>query len=85
MTDSYQTYTYRAGKRVELNKSSDEFVVRAAPDELRKIAIGQTEGVSRASTRVRTNSAELEAQMARARMVAPRIMRTTAPTAGRNF
>lgn len=71
MSNTTQTYTYRAGKRVELKKSSDEFVVRTAPDELQKIGIDQTERVSPRSTRVRTNSAELDAQMARARAVAP--------------
>jgi hypothetical protein len=71
MTDSKTTYAYRAGKKIALNKSPDQFVVRAAPEQLKDLGIDQTERVSPASTRVRTNSTELETQMARARTVAP--------------
>ena len=71
MNRSNQTYTYRAGKKVTLEKSPDQFVVRTSPEDLKRLGIDTTERVSPASTRVRTNSTELEGDMARARTVAP--------------
>ncbi len=69
---SQPTYTYRAGKRVELKKEPDRFVVRALPEEL----IGESfaaslEQVSAASSRVTTKPSDLETAMASARKLAP--------------
>ncbi len=64
------TYTYRGGRRIELEKSPDEFVARAEPDRLRPAGIDATP-VSPASSRAHTDPAELETMMARSREVAP--------------
>ncbi len=64
-------YTYRAGKKVYLEKQPDQFVVRASPEELRKLGVGECEPVSAGSTRVTTRSADLEPLMTRARHLAP--------------
>lgn len=71
MSDSTKTYTYRAGKKVELKKSPDQLIVRQLPDRLDDDAIVTSEQVSSASTRVTTSAAKLEAMMGRARNVAP--------------
>lgn len=36
-----EVYTYRAGKKVQLEKQPDQFVVRALPEELRDIGISR--------------------------------------------
>ncbi|MGH8531172.1 MAG: proprotein convertase P-domain-containing protein [Gammaproteobacteria bacterium] len=69
MTD--EVYTYRAGKKVLLEKQPDQFVVRALPEELRDIGITDAEQVSSSSSRVTTRGADLEPLMSRARHVAP--------------
>lgn len=64
-------YTYRNGERIVLKKSPDQFVVRAMPDDLKYMDIKDMEVVSSASTRIRTNSANIEALMALSRFTAP--------------
>ncbi len=71
MSDSLKTYTYRGGKKVELEKSPEEMVVRALPSEISDPAITSREQVSSASSRVVTRGGELEAVMSRSRNRAP--------------
>jgi subtilisin-like proprotein convertase family protein/subtilisin family serine protease len=71
MAESQQTYTYRNGQKVVLEKRPDEFVVRAMPEELEKIGIPDAEQVSSASSRVTTRAADLEPLMSRSRHLAP--------------
>lgn len=71
MSTTNEVYTYRAGKKVHLQKSPDEFVVRALPDSLKNIGISDAGQVSSASSRVSTRSADLEQLMSNARHVAP--------------
>lgn len=68
---SSDLYTYRAGKKVYLEKQPDQFVVRAKPEELESMGIGEIEQVSPGSSRVTTPPADLEPLMSRARNVAP--------------
>lgn len=70
MSNSQETYTYRAGQKVVLEKRPDQFVVRALPDQLRDIGIMGAEQVSSASARVTTRAADLEPLMSRARHLA---------------
>jgi subtilisin-like proprotein convertase family protein/subtilisin family serine protease len=71
MTGKTKTYTYRGGKKVKLEKSPDQMVVRILPPELTDKAILNAEQVSSASTRINTSASELESLMARNRNVAP--------------
>ena len=71
MSDSNKTYTYRAGKKIELEKSSDQIVVRALPKHLEDTAIVSSEQVSSASTRINVSNENLEALMQRSRVNAP--------------
>lgn len=71
MTEEQQTYTYRAGKKILLEKRPDEFIVRALPDELEAIGITDAEQVSSVSSRVSTRAADLEPLMSRSRHLAP--------------
>ncbi len=71
MSNSQQTYTYRAGHKVVLEKRPDQFVVRALPDRLRDIGVPDAEQVSSASSRVTTRAADLEPLMSRSRHLAP--------------
>ena len=70
MSNLQETYTYRAGQKVVLEKRPDQFVVRALPDQLRDIGIMGAEQVSSASARVTTRAADLEPLMSRARHLA---------------
>nr|WP_295929486.1 S8 family serine peptidase [uncultured Dyadobacter sp.] len=66
------TYTYRNGKKVDLYKKSDEFVVRTPlVGGLPGTAAVATERVSPASTRMNVPAAELERAMTESRAVAP--------------
>jgi subtilisin family serine protease len=67
MPDPQQTYTYRAGQRIVLEKRPDQFVVRALPDELTAFGIMDAEQVSSASSRVTTRATDLEPLMSRSR------------------
>lgn len=61
-------YTYRAGKKVALNKRRDQFVVRHLPDE---VIVGDTPAqVSSASSRVSCKPADLDGLMAQSRQSA---------------
>ena len=71
MSEANQTYTYRSGQKVELEKSSNQMVVRALPQNLSDAAIVTSEQVSSASTRIKTSDAELESLMTRCRGMAP--------------
>jgi len=71
MKDSDKTYTYRCGQKIQLEKSPDQMVVRSLPETLDDSAIVASEQVSSASTRIRTNSAELDSLMQRCRENAP--------------
>ncbi len=71
MPQSEKTYTYRAGKKIELEKSPSEFVVRALPQRLKDAGMADVEQVSSASCRVKTREADLESMMSRGRQVAP--------------
>jgi len=71
MSDAIKTYTYRCGEKVELEKSTDEIVVRALPANLDDASIVGTEQVSSASTKIKVSNAELEDLMNRSRTLAP--------------
>lgn len=64
-------YTYRGGRKVELEKRADQFVVRALPESLKALGVSDAEQVSSASSRVTTRVPDLEPLMVRARGVAP--------------
>lgn len=71
MKDKEKTYTYRSGKKIALEKSADQMVVRALPDGLDDDAILYKKQVSSRSTVVTTASSDLEAAMHRSRSMAP--------------
>ena len=71
MPDSEETYTYRGGVKVVLEKAPDQFVVRALPERLEALGVDDAERVSSHSSRVTTSVLELESDMARMRDVAP--------------
>lgn len=71
MTAKSKIYTYRGGEKVELDKSPDQMVVRALPDQLSDSAIINAEQVSSALTRITTGAADLDSAMARSREIAP--------------
>jgi len=65
-----RSYTYRAGKRIDLVKDLHQFVVRARPEELRAAGITAVEAVSPSSSCVTTGAGDLDVAMDRARAVA---------------
>jgi subtilisin-like proprotein convertase family protein/subtilisin family serine protease len=71
MREKETTYTYRAGKKVELEKSTDQMVVRALPGNLDDAAIVHKNQVSSHSTVVTTAPKDLESAMRRSRTIAP--------------
>src|SRR5262245_11390281 len=71
MPQTNQTYTYRNGRKVALDKSPDQFVVRTCPERLEEEGIDNAERVSSASSRVTTLADDLESMMSAAREVAP--------------
>lgn len=71
MGNGERTYTYRCGQKVDLEKSSDQMVVRALPDQLTDAAIVNAEQVSSASTRITTRASDLDEAMIRSREIAP--------------
>ena len=71
MPEPLQTYTYRAGQKIVLEKRPDQFVVRALPEELRDMGIADAEQVSSGSSRVTARAADLEPLMSRSRHLAP--------------
>jgi subtilisin-like proprotein convertase family protein/subtilisin family serine protease len=66
-----KTYTYQGGKKIELVKKDDEFVVRATPDVARAAGLPNPERVSASSSRVRVAERELEPSMRSARALGP--------------
>ena len=71
MSDPIKTYTYRGGEKIELTKSTDEFVVAASAEILRDQGFTRLEPVSPTANRVGVLSSEMEVAMARARYIAP--------------
>lgn len=71
MTQFENSYTYRAGKKILLQKHPDQFVVRALPDKLKEQGISDAEQVSSSSSRVTVRAPDLEAMMGQARFIAP--------------
>lgn len=71
MQNEEKTYTYRCGQKVDLEKSPDQMVVRALPDQLTDVAIVNAEQVSSASTRITTRASDLDEAMIRSREIAP--------------
>ena len=71
MSETKKTYTYRGGQKVDQEKSPDQMVVRALPENLDDTAIVTSQQVSSASTRIKTSESELESLMARSRAIAP--------------
>lgn len=71
MSEVGKTYTYRAGKRIELEKKTDQFIIRALPEELKSMGVSDAEQVSSSSSRVTTRTRDLEGAMKRSRAMAP--------------
>ena len=71
MSESNKTYTYRGGQKVELDKSPDQIIVLALPEELTEFAIINVGQVSSSSTRTTTRAPDLDTAMDRSREVAP--------------
>jgi len=71
MSQSNKTYTYRCGQKFELEKSPDQMIVRALPEQLNDAAIADAKQVSSASTRIKTSTSELDTLMERSREIAP--------------
>jgi len=53
MPNSNKTYIYRCGEKVELDKNTNEIVVRALPATLEDASIVGTEQVSSVSTKIK--------------------------------
>ena len=66
-----QTYTYRNGQKLFLNKSEDEFVTRENPEALNARGLEHIEKTSSSSSKVKTTAESLEADMAKSRETAP--------------
>lgn len=80
-----ETYTYRGGVKLPLDKSEDQFVVRAEPAELRALGITDAESISSGASRVTTRADDLEPMMARSRTVAPTHHAYELPATGEEF
>ena len=85
MADTEPTYTYRAGRKIPLRKSSDQFVVRMLPEKLREMGISDAEKVSSASSRVNVRANDLEPLMTRTRLMAPTHHAYYAEASGKEF
>ena len=64
-------YTYRNGQKLVLEKSDNEFVVRATGGDVDPIGLGAGRQASTASTRLWVDPAELEDRMRASRGTAP--------------
>ena len=71
MNNKTQTYTYRCGQKLALEKSMDQMIVRTTPKNLSDVKILEYEQVSSASTKIKTHAIEMEAMMTRNRNIAP--------------
>ena len=69
LPESQSSYTYRNGEKIPLEKRSDQFVVRALPQDLQDVGLAGAEQVSSASSRVTVSDDESEAAAAAARNV----------------
>jgi subtilisin-like proprotein convertase family protein/subtilisin family serine protease len=78
-------YTYRAGKKVMLKKKPDEFVMRALPDEVKKLGVADAEQTSSTSSRVKVRASDLEPMMDRARQLATTHHAYTVADTGQEF
>ena len=63
-------YTYRNGKRLDLEKRPDSFIIRALESTLKAGGLPGGEQLSTASTRITVNEKDMETTMAKARGVA---------------
>jgi len=70
MPEPDETYTYRAGEKVRLEKAPDQFVVRELPERLEVLGIDDAERISSHSSRVTTRAPDLEPEMSRMRNIA---------------
>lgn len=66
-----ETYTYRCGEKVLLQKNPHQFVVRALPTQLKELGWSELEQVSSASTRITTSTRNLETKMDVSRGLGP--------------
>jgi subtilisin-like proprotein convertase family protein len=80
-----RTYTYQSGKKVELIKKDDEFVVRALPEVAVAAGLPNPERVSSASSRVRVAAKDLEPFMQAARALGPAHHGYTVAESGMEF
>ncbi len=64
-------YTYRGGEKLALAKAPNQFVVRVKPEQLVGLGFDQAQQVSSAASRVTVLPANLDAEMAKARALAP--------------
>lgn len=71
MADSPKCYTYLGGKKVDLIKQPDQFVVRTLPQDLTQLGIKDAQQMSSQSSRVTCRSSDLEPLMNKARYLAP--------------
>jgi len=85
MADDQETYTYRNGEKVPLEKAPDQFVVRALPESLEPFGITDAEQISSRSSKVTTRSIDLEPEMSRMRHVAPTHHAYSEATTGAEF
>jgi len=69
MADSKELYSYYGGKKVCLRKRADQYVVRAAPEDLAEASLPAGEQVSPSSVRITTQSGRVELEMAHARRI----------------
>ena len=60
-------YTYRSGKKVNLRKENDKFIIRALPDDLTNLGFEVVEQTSSASARVSVKKSEIDKKMSLAR------------------
>ncbi len=70
-TSLSETYTYRCGEKILLEKNPHQFVVRALPTQLKELGWSELEQVSSASTRITTSTRNLETRMDVSRGFAP--------------
>ena len=85
MADDQETYTYRNGEKIPLEKAPDQFVVRALPESLEAFGITDAEQISSRSSKVTTRSIDLEPEMSRMRHVAPTHHAYSDATTGAEF
>jgi len=71
MSKEKNIYTYRGGEKIELQKSSQEIVIRLLPTKVDDPSIQKKEQVSSSSTKVTVNQSELEILMEKSRILAP--------------